>query len=106
MKTSEALKTVTKNLEILSLSDGLEITFSNDRNEYDVKVKEQTFQSSRDDDDDEGDWTGMEMTISLNGEKPTAKYYVTGVYNSGTDWARINMEQLSRLKKFFDLVTK
>lgn len=33
-------------------------------------------------------------------------YYVSGVYNSGTDYAEIDMNELMRLKEFCELLVK
>ena len=33
-------------------------------------------------------------------------YYVTGVYNSGVDWEEIDIENLSRLKRVCETITK
>ena len=39
-------------------------------------------------------------------EDDSVTYYVTGVYNSGTDWEEINVEALEDLKKLCESLAK
>ena len=41
--------------------------------------------------------------VFINGE---IQYYVTGIYDSGTDWAEIDMDALMELKKFCEMMAK
>lgn len=41
--------------------------------------------------------------IYKNGE---IKYFVTGIYNSGTDWEEIDIEALNDLKRFCEMMAR
>ena len=41
--------------------------------------------------------------VFVNGE---IQYYVTGIYNSGTDWEEIDIEALNDLKRFCEMMAK
>lgn len=45
-----------------------------------------------------------EVAAEINVNDGKISYYVTGVYNSGSNWAEINMNQLNRLKEFCEAI--
>lgn len=47
-----------------------------------------------------------EDVAALIEKEGTASYFVTGVYNSGLDWAEINLIAFEELKEFCQLILK
>lgn len=46
------------------------------------------------------------LTVTKTHEGFEITYYVTGIYNSGTDWGEIDIENLSRLKRVCETIIK
>ena len=75
-----------KNLELLSYGERFIIT-KNNENEYEIESK----------------ITSLGAIIN---EKNEIKYYVTGCYNSGSDWKSIDIKEFMNLKEFCELMIK
>ncbi len=73
-------------LELLSMAEQFMIRKSDD-GYYDIDHKTEN----------------IGAVIYVNGE---IKYFVTGIYNSGTDWEEIDIEALNDLKRFCEMMTR
>lgn len=45
----------------------------------------------------------IENLACLLNEDGTTEFFITGIYNSGSDWEEINTEELEQLKEFVKL---
>ena len=73
-------------LELLSMAEQFMVSKRNDGG-YDIDHKTEN----------------IGAVVFINGE---IQYYVTGIYNSGTDWAEIDIEALNDLKRFCEMMAK
>ena len=73
-------------LELLSMAENFMVSKRNDGG-YDIDHKKED----------------IGAVIYVNGE---IQYFVTGIYNSGTDWAEIDIEALNDLKRFCEMMAK
>jgi len=48
----------------------------------------------------------QEEIVALVDNKLNVKFYVTGVYNSGSNWAEVNMEELKKLQSVCEYIIK
>lgn len=76
---------ISEKLELLSMAEKYTVT----------KLTDGEYEVAQDD---------AELGAIINGQG-MVKYYVTGVYNSGADWAEIEMDELMALKRFCELLT-
>ena len=73
-------------LELLSMAEQFMVSKRNDGG-YDIDHKTEN----------------VSAVVFINGE---IQYYVTGIYNSGTDWAEIDIEALNDLKRFCEMMAR
>lgn len=78
-------------LELLSLLDDYIIEKNNDM--YVIKCKKY-------------DDTYKQLEVDIHPKVNQVSYYVTDVYNNGYDYECIDMEQLEKLQKIVELLTK
>lgn len=83
-------------LKLLKYLDEISIKENND--EYEIRLKDQTKFGK--------EYNDFDLVAYVDAKSQKASYYIQGIYNSGNDFAEINIEELKCLMTIVKELTK
>lgn len=89
-KKEKEVDNITAKLRFLELARGFDVTRNSGDDGYDIQEKD-----------------GTMVALIVEGDAiEDVRYFISGVYNSGSEFAEIDMYELTRLKEFCELLMK